>query len=188
MLRFHMAADALTRAIARVLDRIHLGPRRKYHLKGVWWIWPGSKVARKQESHTPARRGLRVAVLFLGISAVVAIAIIAKSSGFDLAGDRADQKIDLYQPPKIAIAPQLPSQNLPSTAANAVSAPVTLVPLITQKGSASPASPGTRSLPVPTSAGGVSDSDRFLVVPNPIAPTGATSVRKDGTEDSPLVE
>jgi len=188
MLRDHMAADALTRAIARVLDRIHLGPRRKYHLKGVWWIWPGSKAAREQESHAPAGRRLRVAVLFLGISAVIAIAIIARFSGFDLAGGRADLKIDLYQPPKIAIAPQLPSPDLPSIAANVVSAPVTLAPLITQKGPASMASPGTRSLSAPTSAGGMSDSDRFLVVPNPVAPSGAPSVRKDGAEDSPLVE
>lgn len=183
-----MAADALTRAIARVLDRIHLGPRRKYHLKGVWWIWPGSKVAREQESHTPARRGLRVAVLFLGISAVIAIAIIAKSPGFDLAGDDAALKIELTHPPKIAIAPQLPVQTQPSTTANAVSTPIALAPLVTQNGFASTASPGTRSLSAPPSAGGVSDSDQFLVVPNPIAPTGAPSVRKDGTEDSPLVE
>lgn len=131
-------------------------------------------------------------VFLLGISAAIALAIIAKSSGWEVGGDKTDGKIALYEPPKIAIVPQLPAQNQPSRMTNAIASPVALAPMIAQKGSSSLVSPGsqpaTRPIADSTSGGGASDSDRFLVVPNPASSSGAPGVKKDGAEDSPLVE
>ena len=187
-----MAADALTRAIARVLDRIHLGPRRKYSHKGRWWLWPGHKSDRGRESHSSAVKRLGVVVFLFGISSATAIAIIAKSSGWELGGGKADWKIDLYQPPKIAIAPPLPAQNQPSSMTNAISSPVILSPMITQNGSSSTVPPGTQPVTRPvadsSAGGGMSDSERFLVVPNPMSPSSSPGIKEDRAEDSPLVD
>lgn len=179
-----MRADKWTRALARVLDRIRLGPRRKTRRFDNWEIVP--RLPEALEDHdaepleTPRSRNLPVLLLLTG--ALVWL-IVQPPVFFPKPEDPLDKPLALspVSPPPVDSAASTPQEtrdvSVPS-AISAVPAPSSVspapIPSATPGASVVTVHPKVRAREAKVVVGD-DDSDRFKVMPDPETPPAAAT-------------